>query len=152
MDKISISNLFPTSSDFRPLDVYSLYNTKEQRIQNQLNFNIDRLVKLREEKKNKIFIQYDKIFNMCLKKINRANDLYKTEVIFDIPEGIYGQNDYNPLQCIEYINKKLHDMCLDTLILNKSIYISWLNLGENLKKDKEKDKEDDNRNNNDNHN
>lgn len=136
MDQISISNLFPSSSDFKPLDVYSLYNTKEQRIQNQLNFNIERLVKLREERKNKIFVQYDKIFNACLNKINRANNLHKTEVLFDIPEGIYGHNDYNPLQCIEYIDKKLKDMCLDTLILKQSIYISWLNLSDNLKQPK----------------
>jgi len=140
MDQISIGNLFPSSSDFKPLDVYSLYNTKEQRIQNQLNFNIERLVQLREEKKNKIFIQYDKIFNACLNKINRANNLHKTEVLFDIPEGIYGHSDYNPLQCLEYIEKKLKDMCLDTLILKKSIYISWLNLSDNLKKP-DKDKE-----------
>lgn len=137
MDQISIGNLFPSSSDFKPLDVYSLYHTKEQKVQNQLSFNIDRLVKLREEKKNKIFIHYDKIFNMCLNRITRANNLYKTEVLFDIPEGIYGQNDYNPLQCVEHIQKKLNDMGLDTLILNKSIYISWLNLGDNLKNNKE---------------
>ena len=138
MDQISISNLFP-SSDFKPLDVYSLYNTKEQRIQNQLNFNIERLVQLREEKKNKIFIQYDKIFNACLNKINRANNLHKTEVLFDIPEGIYGHSDYNPLQCLEYIEKKLQDLCLDTLILKNSIYISWLKLGDNLKNVKNKE-------------
>jgi len=133
MDRISINNLFPSSNDFKPLDVYSLYHTKEQRTTNKINFNIDRLIKLREERKNKIFIQYDKIFNMCLNKINSANNLNKTEIIYDVPDAIYGHVDYNRINCLEYIEQKLKDMCLDTLVLNnKTIYVSWLNLSTNL--------------------
>lgn len=134
MDKISVSNLFPTSTDYKPIDVYSLFNTNEQKVQNELNFNIDRLVKLREDRKNKIFIQYDKIFGTCLNKITHANNLNKTEVVFDAPEAIYGHRDYNTMACLQYIENKLKDMYLDTIILeNKRIYISWLNLGEKLK-------------------
>ena len=75
MDKISISNLFPSTYDFQPLDVDNLYNTQDQKTKNKINFNIDRLVKLREERKSKILIQYEKVFNICLNKINLANNL-----------------------------------------------------------------------------
>jgi hypothetical protein len=134
MDKININNLFPYANDFKPLDVYSLYHTRDKQITNKINFNIERLIKLREERKNKILIQYEKIFNMCLKKINTANNLNKTEIVYDVPEAIFGYLEYNRLRCLEYIEKKLKDMHLDALILNnKTIYVSWLNLGDNMR-------------------
>lgn len=135
MDRISINNLFPSTNDFQPLDVNNLYNTQENKIKSKINFNVDRLIKLREERKKKILIQYEKVFNICLNKINLANNLNKTEVTYDIPEAIYGHTDYNIIDCIAYVNNKLENMNLDTLILNgNTIYISWLNLEENRKK------------------
>lgn len=127
MDKISVANLFPTNR-FRPLDVNSLYNTRKQREDNKNNFNIDRLIKLREEKKKKIVEEYEKIYNMCLNKITLANNLGNTEVIYEVPDAVYGKLEYNIVDCIAYIINKLDEMKLDTMIFQKSIYISWLDL------------------------
>jgi hypothetical protein len=119
MDNISISNIFSGTNDFRPLDVNNLYNNaiKSNYDRNKINFNIDRLTKLREERKNKILITL-------------ANNLNKTEVMFDVPEVVYGYPDYNVTDCVIYIVKKIKDMKLDALIFNKSVYISWLDLQE----------------------
>lgn len=134
MDKISINNLFPSDNDFQPLDVNSLYNTNDQRTKNKINFNIDRLIKLRDERKSKILVQYEKIFNMCLNKITVANNMNKTEVVFNCPSAIYGHFEYNQYDCLEYIEKKIKDMHLDAIILaDKTLYISWLNLADNIK-------------------
>lgn len=127
MDKISVSNLFPTNK-FRPLDVNSLYNTRKQKEENSNNFNIDRLIKLREEKKKKIIEEYEKIYKMCLNKITLANNLGNTEVIYEVPDAVYGKLEYNIVDCIAYIINKLDEMKLDTMIFQKSIYISWLDL------------------------
>jgi len=134
MDKISVSNLFPSTRDFEPLNVNNLYNTGEQKAKDKLNFNIDKLIKLREEKKKKIFVQYDKIFNMCLNKITLANNLNKTEVTYDVPEAIYGHLDYNIIDCIVYINSALENMYFDTMIFGRTIYISWINIEEKKNK------------------
>lgn len=135
MDRISINNLFPSSNNFQPLDVNSLYNINEQRTKNKINFNIDKLVSLREERRRKIFVQYEKIFNMCLNKINMANGLNKNELVYYVPEAVYGYFDYNSTNCLEYIEGKLRQMKLETLILdNTSIYISWENLAKKIKK------------------
>lgn len=128
MDKISVSNLFPSTREFEPLNVNNLYNTGEQKSKNKLNFNIDKLIKLREERKKKIFVQYNKIFNICLNKITLANSLNKTEVTYDIPEAIYGHLDYNVVDCIAFVNEQLENMHFETLIFGKTIYISWLNI------------------------
>ena len=135
MDRISINNLFPSSNNFQPLDVNSLYNINEQRTKNKISFNIDRLVSLREERKKKVFIQYEKIFNMCLNKINLANGLNKNELVYYVPEAVYGYFDYRSNDCLEYIEDKLRNMKLETLILdNTSIYISWENIAKKIKK------------------
>lgn len=137
MDRISINNLFPSNNDFKPLDVNSLYNPQEKHVRNKINFNIDRLVNLREERKKKVLIQYERIFNMCLNKINLANNLNKVEIVYDVPEAIYGSFDYNSNDCLEYIDDKLKKLKLDTLILdNKSIYVSWENLAKKMSKKK----------------
>lgn len=59
MDKININNLFSAQNDFdfKPLTVNNLYNsytTDTIKKQNKINFNIDKLIRLREEKKTKI--------------------------------------------------------------------------------------------------
>lgn len=137
MDRISINNLFPSNNDFKPLDVNSLYNPQEKHVRNKINFNIDRLVNLREERKKKVLIQYERIFNMCLNKINLANNLNKVEIVYDVPEAIYGSFDYNSNDCLEYIDDRLKKLKLDTLILdNKSIYVSWENLAKKMSKKK----------------
>lgn len=133
MEKININNLFPSVVTDDPLDVHSLFNLEEQKNRKKMNFNLDKLVKLREERKNKVISQYEKVLGFCLNKITLANNMNMLEVIYEIPEVMFGSFEYNPVDCILYINEKLKDMKLDTLILDDfSLYISWSNLGKNL--------------------
>lgn len=132
MDKININNLFPatTLNDFQPLDVQSLFNLNEQKNRKKINFNMERLIKLREERKNKVLSQYEKVFGFCLNKISLANTLNKLEVVYDVPEAMFGSFEYNSIDCLLYIDNKLKDMGFETLLIsNSSLYISWLNLG-----------------------
>lgn len=136
MDKISINNLYKFEDNQyknNVIDVNSLFNFKENQTTQSVNFDLEKLIKLKEKKKNKILIQYEKIFKLCLDKITLANNLNKTEVVYEIPDAIFGYFDYNKLDCMQYINSKLKNMNLDTLLLNDmNIYISWLNLETNI--------------------
>jgi len=138
MDRININNLFAKNNDdFKELDVYSLYNPRMNREENKVNFNIQRLIKLREERKKKIYIQYEKIYKMCLNKINTANNMNKLDLVYEIPESIFGHYDYNKMTCLEYIEYKLKKLFIDTCIVtDNSIYISWLNLEKNMNSNK----------------
>ncbi|ARF09386.1 hypothetical protein Indivirus_1_9 [Indivirus ILV1] len=133
MDKINISNLFPgkvNQNNYRPLDVHSLYSITEKK-QKKINFNLERLTKLREERKMKVIEQYEKVFNLCLNKINLANNLNKVELVYEVPEAVYGSFEYKPIDCLFYISEKLKKMNIETMILNEcSIYITWINLCE----------------------
>ena len=131
MDKININNLFPsTTDDFAPLDVQSLFNLNEQKNRKKINFNMERLIKLREERKNKVLSQYEKVFGFCLNKISLANTLNKVEVVYDVPEAMFGSFEYNVADCLIYIDNKLKEMGFETLFISdNSMYISWQDLG-----------------------
>jgi hypothetical protein len=144
MDKICINNLFK-GADFKPLDVHTLYDIKGNKDKEKFNLNIDRLIHLRDERENRVMVQYEKVYNTCLSKITTANELNKTSVVFNVPETVYGYFNYSPSECIKHINAELAKEKFDTLVVNDTtIYISWLNLGKNREKvaeNKDKDKQ-----------
>jgi hypothetical protein len=129
MDNISISNLFPASITNKPIDAQSLYNYKEQKKKIKTKIDIDRLVNLREERKKKVIDQYDKVFNMCMSKVKLANEMNKFNIIYEVPEMVFGYFEYKPFECMQHIESKLKEYNFDTRIIsNKLIFISWLNL------------------------
>ena len=137
MDKITINNLFPSASttDNKPLDVYSLYNPEANKIKNNINFSVDKLIQVREDRRIKTVEQYKKIFNLCLAKIDSTNKMGLYELVYEIPLAVYRYPDYNPVECIEYLNNKLKILYMDTKILSISeILISWTNIQENRRK------------------
>ena len=140
MDRININNLFVSSNiDKKPLDVYSLYNPKDNKIKNNIKFNVDKLLNVQDEQKKKVRDSYKKIYNICLNKIDTANSMRKTDIIFEIPRSIFRIPDYDPFKCVDYIENKLRDMDIDTLrVSNFFIFISWLNIKDNRKKENEK--------------
>lgn len=130
MDKISIDNLFPKAKcGNRPLDVYSLYNPRENKRRDEIAFSIENLKSVREEKKKKIYEEYKKLFDRCLRKITEINKKNSTYLIYDIPPAIFGQSNYNPVECLEFIEIRLKKLNIDAMILsNVRIYISWANI------------------------
>ncbi len=136
MDKININNLFGGTNN-KPLNVHTLYDTKGNKDKEKVSLNIERLINLRDERKNRVLIQYEKTYNSCLNRITTANELNKTDITFVAPESSFGHIDYNVVDCIDYIKRKLDELKLDTLILSEStLYISWLNLGKNRSENK----------------
>jgi hypothetical protein len=132
MEKISIKNLFKESCKFGELNVHTLCNVNNNKDKEKVTLNIDRLIHLRDERENRILIQYDKIYHNCLLKITAANEANKTAIVFTVPDALFGHNNYDTSKCIDFIDNKLKEEKFDTLILNDiSIYISWLNLGKN---------------------
>ncbi len=144
MDKISIDNLFPSSNkdNNKPLDVTSLYNNHNRR-KNEDTFSVDSLINDWEKKKRKVTENYKKRYYMVLRKIKEINKINNTtEIIYDVPEVVYGCREYDPYKCLEYIETRLRNLhYMDTLKLsNKSIFISWKNIEENRKNKEENNK------------
>ena len=132
MDKININNLFGGTNN-KPLNVHTLYDTQGNKDREKVSLNIERLIHLRDERKNRVLVQYEKTYTSCINKITIANELNKTDITFTAPDTSFGYTDYNVVDCVNYIKTKLDELKLDTMVLSdNTLYISWLNLGKNI--------------------
>ena len=151
MDRININNLFPKNriaTNDNPLDVKSLFKCNPALGEKKsVDFSVDGLLIHKEERKKKIRDQYRKTYNMVLNKIkivNKINDT--TDIIYDVPEAVFGLKEYNSHECLEYIENKLRNLYyMDTLKLSsKSMFISWKSIENNRKKHQETHQEKEN--------
>ena len=143
MEKLNIDNLFSTknkiSASSEPLTVYTLFHPDINKETN--NLNINRLINVREKRKDKIIKEYKKKYIQCYKTIEKLNNLNTYKMVHVVPTVVYDCPDYKPEDCIKYIENKLKKYYMDILVLsNKSIFISWDNLKENRDKEIEKKK------------
>lgn len=138
MDKININNLFPAKNKNNngTLNVTTLYQTNKSDKTSPIKLSIDELINERDIKKNKAVVYYEKTYNMALKKIKDINRINSTtDIIYDVVEAKYGCREYDPLECLNYIEERLRGTYyMDTLKLsNKSLFISWKNIEDNRK-------------------
>lgn len=130
MDKINIESLFhcKTHNSSRTLDIKTI--TKSQK-----PFNTDTLIETRERKRRTLLNFYLKFYDTCLKKIEVANNLGKTDLLYTVTEFIPNCHEYKSIDCIEYIKKKLDKEFFDTYIIgNKTLFITWLYIEANKDK------------------
>lgn len=91
------------------------------------SFNVDMLMQKREIKRKKILDNFTEMYEQCVRKIEIANDLNKTDLLFCVKNHIPDCPDYDPDFCVDYIRNKLHDLHFDTYkINNTTIFITWL--------------------------
>lgn len=140
MDKLNLNNL--TKSNLRPagdIDLNSIcVATSNDIIQ---NFTSGDLIKTRNEKRKKLLEEYQNIYRVCLEKIKKQDPLFITDIIFEVPDIIYSNADYKSENCLEYIEKKLNDMYIDTYRLSSnSIFITWKFIELHKEKEQGKDK------------
>jgi hypothetical protein len=123
MDNFNINNLFNLNiANKNTLDV----NTIHQPIQ---TFNIQTIIKNKEKKRKELLEIYVKYYDNCLKKIEYANHLNKTDLLYSVDAFIPELIEYKSQNCIEYIIKKLKENYFDVCIVDKkTIFITWLYL------------------------
>jgi len=128
MDKINIENLFNCKTHNnrkRILDV-------EVITQCQKPFDIDTLIETRERKRKILLNYYISFYDSCLQKIEIANKLGKTDLLFTVKDFIPNCPEFKARNCLEYIKKKLQNDYFNIFILNnKTLFITWLYLEAN---------------------
>jgi hypothetical protein len=138
MDKFNIETLFPSKNDadkkkrYGKLDIRTLYPTPEQKNEDDEKFSVEIIIAKKEERKKVIKKLYKNQFADCMKKIKLAHDFHKTNLIYEIPIQKCSYPEYNVLDCVELIEKKLDKHCFDFYRFNDNfIFISWDNIQEN---------------------
>lgn len=135
MEKISINSIFSqNSSSNGKLDVNTICDTDKKQRDDKIKFSVDKLIQLRQERKKRINMEYDKQYDVCLSKIELANKIGMSEIVFDVPKVVYGVYDYHQYDCLEYIHRKLRHLKFDTIIVSDNqVLISWENIEKNIK-------------------
>ena len=133
MDNISLNNLFPNAKiSNTPLDVRTLYDFDDKIKKKE--FNVKSLIIEKEEKQQKIYDEYRRIYSILLTRIKAANKLNKTSLIYKIPIAVYACNNYLPIECLDYIENKLVELGFEIEIMSEtSIFVNWTNLGKKIK-------------------
>lgn len=130
MDKINVNILAPDSHNVQEnyhgiLDVNTLASIKSNTDINS-NFNIDSLIKIRKEKREKLLETYIKFYNRCIEKIKLLNNRNITDIFYEVPTNVPDCYGYKPIDCIEFISNKLKIFYMDTYkINNNTLFITW---------------------------
>ncbi len=106
--------------------------------------NINNIFKLKEKKeiifkemiinnlkkrKHEKLKQYKFMLNSCIKLIEQSINDNQTDILFTISSTIPNCSDYNSDECLKYIQKKLLNNNLNTLIIDSNnIFITWKNI------------------------
>lgn len=138
MDKLNIEMLFnnkTNNSSSGALDIKSLFNQDKR----DLQFTPEELIKKRERKRETLHSNYETYYKRCLEKIEVASSLNKEDIVYNVPKFIADCPEYNPIDCLEYIEINLKNKYMDTFRINKnSIFITWKYIEINYEKMKKK--------------
>jgi len=131
MDKININILVPNAQTIEEthsngtLDVNTLANMKKNN-DSTTHFNIESLIKIRKEKREKLLETYIKYYNRCVDKIKMLNNRNITDLFFEVPMNIPDCYGYKPIDCIEFISNKLKTFYMDTCkVNNHTLFVTW---------------------------
>ena len=134
MNNINISNIFSNNkiiikdSNINNLSVNNLVESNcfnntlnDEFLINKIKINIkNEIIKINE--------LYETKYKECLLKINTTLDLNLTDIVFSVGSSYFGYGQYNSVECLNYIQKKLRKKNFLALIINKNeIFISWKN-------------------------
>ena len=123
MEKINIETLFHCKTNrYQDMDIKSIVATKK-------GFNISSLIETRERKRKSLLENFNKLYQLCLRKVEIMNKLGKMDLLFTVPLKIPNQCDYDSIECLKFIKDKLDNDFFDTYIVNSdTLFITWLYL------------------------
>lgn len=138
MKNININSLFGkniNNTKKQPLSVYSLYKDNTTK---KVDFSIKELIEEKDRKERRINEKKEEMFQLCLKKIKKANKEKKVELSFKISKIDLELKDYNYKDYINYVDIRLRKLYMDTIIIDDTILISWDNIKKNLERNKKR--------------
>jgi len=124
MNKTSINDLYPDVDNFRTMDIVTIRNMLDNETREvKLNLRSN----LRKVKKQEIELMkaYDKIYDLCIEKINEAINFKKTDTIFKIPHIWKDFSNYSMSDCANHIINKLKKEQIICMKIADSLFITW---------------------------
>ena len=132
MSSITIDNLMPTKAgnylkNKGKIDINCISKDKFINNEPDIEFNSDVLLKSILQRRQKTRNMMVTSFNLCCDKIQEADLIGLTDLIFELPSTIIMNNIYSKdVEIIRYISSKLQKQGLNTYIIDdKRIFITW---------------------------
>tara|TARA_Y100000780_G_C13642220_1_gene401014 strand:- start:894 stop:1271 length:378 start_codon:yes stop_codon:yes gene_type:complete len=112
-----------------------LFPTDNEREKNKHVIERDKIIEGQKLKKKMLKKIYKRNFKLCMKNIKESYELNKNDTLYHVPLIDLEFNNYNVLDCIEYILYKLKKLSFEVFIYDGNyIYINWANIENNIKK------------------
>jgi len=127
MERTSIRDIYPDIENFRPMDITTVRNMLDGRNKEiKLNIHND----IRKEKKRELLSNqaYERIYDLCVEKINIASGFKKTDTLFNIPKGWNDCANYSMLTCADFITNKLKQEKILCTRVHDKLFITWQHL------------------------
>jgi len=135
MDKISIDNIFGnyTESNDNTLNVNNICKNNKKKNKKKHILDLNKIREKIQYEKKLVADEYKKKYKICVNRIVIANEIGKTNIIYNIYNDAQLIKNFTCKDCITYINKKLTDKKFSTCILSDtSILISWSDIYKNI--------------------
>lgn len=129
LDSINLKTLFPSLqiAKSKDIDVKILKQSHSKQY-----IDVTRLIETQMQNAIKLKKIYKNFLSTCCEKITAANINKHYSIIYDIPENVSYNRNYNSNDCVEYIKEKLTQINMEILILSPtSLFILWENIGKN---------------------
>ncbi len=125
MDKINLNALSANNDNIINYSIITdIYNSNNN--QNILTLNIDKMIDKKYKEREELLNIYITSYNRCINEIKKTNLLSKTDLIFKVPKMIHNNKSYSSFENLEYIEKKLEEMSMNTYKINdNTLFITW---------------------------
>jgi len=139
---LNINNLFPSSqAEKGTLCISNLFTTLKPQSNIPKIKDLTDIIQAEQERKQQLAIVYRKMLNECIELFKNHKKYNDLDMVYEIRQ--FYRQIYIPeiSNCRDYIMKKLFEIGLDTYpISDRFIFITWINLDNNLKKISKKEK------------
>jgi len=138
MEKFSLTSLFSGTDAEKnignsgEINITNMFKTSS----NVIRHDSKDLLEISKKKKQRVSILYENEYNSCWERIYESNNYNLNYIMYTVPKFNIECDLYNPLICMQYIQKKLKFHKIgSTLVSDTKMFVTWHNLEELLSED-----------------
>lgn len=129
--KMTVDSLFPCKNNVsgkkgKKINVSTLFKGSALSSEPVLDYSSSVLIARREKRREVKLKHYNVMLKYCWDKIYQMDENGESDLFFNVVDQIAECKEYSPIECMEFISRKLRDESIDTVIMgNNMMFITW---------------------------